>query len=96
VNLSRVLKSVGERFLINRSLPYRNDLCWCPVCERDKEKTAFVGLWWSPKPDRKLVAVYGLCARCAQRSDSVVEEIERALLNRFPQLLNRLPTLYVP
>src|SRR5215831_1180556 len=88
--------------IINRSYPANNSRCWCPICQKDKQKVSIMAPWSSPVG--KLVCVYGVCTSCGETVSSApkdlqskfMDRIERNLLNRYPELQDNLPPGYIP
>jgi len=75
----------------------------CPVCRMEKpaEQGMVVGVWWSPT--MVLVCHYGVCSTCADQTIKLKDKSERQavgdrteafLLERYPQLKNKLPPNY--
>lgn len=77
-----------------------NHKCWCPMCESNNKKIAIMAPWISP--EGKLVCIYVACQDCATKMQSssndeilsLTNTVEKNLLNRFPNLWNKLPSYY--
>jgi hypothetical protein len=92
-----------NRNVINRTHPESEWFgFWCPVCEKVQDKPAALSPWLSPQA--VLVCVYAVCSQCVDSMEAtpsrlrtkLVDKVERNLLNRYPQLQERLPATYIP
>lgn len=76
--------------------------CWCPICKKENQKIGGGGVWGSP--EGLLVCHYASCKKCWERVEntpallqpSLMDQMERNLLERFPELYEKLPPGYTP
>lgn len=81
---------------------HRKDRCFCMLCEKEDVQVGSLSPWFSP--EMKLVTVYASCSDCAKlvtESGQVIgaklcDKIERNLLNKYPELYDKLPKNYQP
>jgi len=87
-----IIPEVKQKRAINEK-PRR--FCWCPLCERAKQKIAGLCPWCY---DGQLVCIYGVCQECMELIPNASEHlkriiarsIERSLASTYPQIKDRL------